>query len=514
MRRTLTIPRWLRSPVLHVAVPGVLSWLVYLHLVLAYPLPAFVARFPLTDFGRANNYTYLSLLDFIVSITSVFVLYLLACLAVRQHTRERHLFWIVIGFAVLFAVTLLVLYPITATDIFEYVFHSRILTRYGQNPLSTPPSAFKGDPFLKTVNWAVQPSPYGPLWVILTVPGSLIAANDLVVNLFMMKGLAVLFYAGCAILIGAILQRHESRRKVIGTVLFAWNPLILFEAPGNGHNGIIMMFFALLAVYLLVRKQWLWVIPALVASVLVKYVTALLLIPFLIYCLRAHNGLRARVLYLIKSGAITAVLILALALPFLAVPSGLLYEADFYSLLSIPTLAYHWIRTFQADRVARDLTFWTSSCLYILLYLASLLYLLRATRPTQLVLLGTWQMMVYLLIGSMHFQPWFVIWVIALAIWVGHAPTRRILLAFSFSALLSYAANFIWIYNYRVWERYHANIMFVMVIFVLPTLVGMLSYLWDHRLAAVWARTALGVANEFKALTRDLGNWADFTRGN
>src|SRR5512135_528626 len=368
MRIHFRLPRFFYHPVLQIMVLGTASWLVYLHLTLTYPLTTFILKYPLTDFGRANNWSLLTLGDFGASILGVFALYLLAFLVVRRHPNRRSLLWLTLAFAVLYGVTLLVIYPITATDIFEYSFHSRILTRYGQNPLTTPPIAFKGDPFLKTVNWMVQPSPYGPLWVILTVPGSLLAANDLVLNILMMKGLAVIFYLGCVVMIAAILRVQDPARKLAGTLLFAWNPLILFEAPGNGHNGIIMMFFVLLAIYMLVNRRWMWVLPILGASVLVKYVSALLLIPFLVYCVRAQTGMRNRLVFLLQTLALSGILFAILELPFFAVPTGLLDEADFYSLLAVPILVYHFLKGIHGDKMAKTLTFAASSLLYIGLY--------------------------------------------------------------------------------------------------------------------------------------------------
>jgi hypothetical protein len=471
----LTLPRWLRSPIFQIAVLGILSWLAYLDLTITYPLLTFVAKYPLTDFGRANDWSQPTLVDFVLSILGVFALYVIAWRVVRQHPRDRRLLWLVVAFGVLFAVTLLAMYTITATDVFEYIFHSRILVRYGQNPLAVPPVTFKGDPFLKNVNWALHPSPYGPLWVLLTVPGTALAGNDLILNLFLMKGLSVLFYVGCTLVVAAILQHRNPSQKVGGTLLFAWNPLVLFEAPGNGHNGIIMMFFALFAIYLLVRQRWLWVLPVLVASVLIKYITAILLLPFLIYCWRAQTDRHNRLMFLVKTCALSGLLVVIAALPFLAVPQGLLEEANFYSLLAVPTLAYNFLKGIHGDKIAKVLTIATGVTTYLVLYAISMRSLARDPRPRRLILLSAWLTTACLGIACMHFQPWFVIWPIALGIWIDHALARRVLLVFTASALLSYAANFFWIWNFRVWQTPQVNAMFVAVIFVPPLLIGVLT---------------------------------------
>ncbi len=483
---------WLRSPILHLAVLGILSWLIYLRLTLTYPLSAFVAKYPLTDFGRANNWSVPTLADFLLSIFGALALYLLAWRVVRRRPEDRRLLWLVLLFGALIAVTLLAMYPITATDVFEYVFHSRILVHYGQNPLAVPPVVFKGDPFLKTVNWAAHPSPYGPLWVILTVPGSALGGNDLLLNLYMMRGLTGLFYIACAVVIAAILRTKDREQQVGGTLLFAWNPLILFEAPGNGHNGIIMMFFALLAIYMLIKRRWVWVVPVLVASVLVKYITAILLLPFLIYCLRAQSGRRARMVYLAKTSLLAGLIVIVLALPFLSVPSGLLEEANFYSLLAVPTVAYNVLKGIHGDKIAKVLTIAGSVGSYILLYGLSLRVLAHEKRPRGLILLCTWLTVAYLGIACMHYQPWFTVWPIALGIWINHSIARRVLIVFTISAILSYAANFVWIWNIRTLQTLQVNVMFVLVIFVPPLLTGLVSKLWDARFSAAGVRSASG----------------------
>ncbi len=482
-----SLSRWARNPLVQFTLVGLLMWLAYLDLTLTYPLKTFVDKYPLTDFGRANNWSQWTLADFLFSILGAFLLYLIAWRIVSRHSQDRRLLWLALAFALLFGVTLLVMYPVSSTDIFEYVFHSRILVHYGQNPLAVPPMVFRGDPFLPTVNWQRHPSPYGPLWVLLTVPGSLIAGDDLILNLVLMKALAVIFYLGCALVIAATLRHKNPGQQIIGTLLFAWNPLVLFEAPGNGHNGIIMMFFALLSIYFLVRRQWLWVIPALVASVLIKYITAILLLPFLVYCWQAQNDRAARWRYLGRTIALTASFVGALILPFLQVPQGLLEEANFYSALAIPSLAYNYLRGIHGNDIAKILTISVCVFSYLVLYALSVRTLTREQRPHRLLVVCTWLIVAYLGIACMHFQPWFAIWPIALGIWVSHPLARRVLVVFTASALLSYAANFVWIWNYRAWQILQVNAMFVAVIFAPPLIVGLVSRIQEaHHTFARW----------------------------
>jgi hypothetical protein len=476
----LVRPSWLRHPLAQVAFLGLLSWIACLPLATRYPLGVFVARYPLTDFGRATDWSKATLMGFLWSVMGAFVLYLIAWQVARSARRQSRLVWLVIAFGVLYALTLMTMYPITATDLFDYVFYSRMLVRYGSNPLAVQPITFQNDPFFRTVIWSRQPSPYGPLWILLTVPGSLIAGNDLTLNLLLMKGLAVLFYIGCALLIWAILRHKNPEQIVPGTLLFAWNPLVLFEAAGNGHNDIIMMFFVLLSIFFLVRRRWVWVLPALLASVLVKYVTAILVLPFLIYLLQAHVGWRDRLIFLGKTTALSIALVGSIAAPFAAVPAGLVDEAHFCSLLSIPTLAFHFLKNTYGEKPAKDLILAATTVLYAVVYVISLRYLRKPQHPCRLIVLSVWLILAYLAIGSMYFQPWFVVWPIALGIWANHPHVRRVLLVFTVSALLSYALDFYWVWNFKIWQRLDVNLRYVVVIFLPPMAMGILGF-WRGR---------------------------------
>lgn len=473
----LVLPRWLSSPVLHISLLGILSWLVYLHWTLTYPLADYVARYNLTDFGRANDWRIGTLIDFMISAMVLLACCVLAWFVIRRFPHNRRLFWLVFGFAVLFSFTLLMMYPITSSDVFEYVFHSRILVHYGLNPMVVAPIAFKGDSFLKALPWGQHPSPYGPLWLLLTVPGGLIANNDFLMSLIVMKFLPLPFFLGSVLIIAAILQRMDANYRLAGTLLFAWNPPVLLEAIGNGHNDLIMMFFVLFAIYLMIRRKWVWVIPVLVASILIKWATAILVIPFLIYCWHAQPTSQARWKYLLKTSSISGALLIVLVLPFLAVPTGLLEESNFYSLLALPSVAYHFLRGIYGVNTAKVLTIGTGVLSYLAIYILSLRSLLGKLQPRHLILLSVFLILAYFGVACVHFQPWFVIWPLALGIWINHPAIRSVLLVFTCSALFSYVANFWWIWNYRVWGTLQVNVIFVLVIFTPPILIGILSRL-------------------------------------
>jgi hypothetical protein len=57
-------------------------------------------------------------------------------------TPDEHALRLVLGFGALFAVTLIFVYPITATDLYSYIAQSQVWVHYHHNPLFTPPAQF------------------------------------------------------------------------------------------------------------------------------------------------------------------------------------------------------------------------------------------------------------------------------------------------------------------------------------------------------------------------------------
>ncbi len=62
-----------------------------------------------------------------------------------------------------------------------------------------------------------------------------------------------------------------------GALYYLWNPLVLWEGAGNGHDDVVMCLPVLLAFLAWVRRWDRAVIPLLVVAALIKYVTVLLL---------------------------------------------------------------------------------------------------------------------------------------------------------------------------------------------------------------------------------------------
>ncbi len=182
----------------------------------------------------------------------------------------------------IFGLTLVLLPSLPSDDIFSYILYGRISVIHHANPFIVVPSSFPGDPFLRLVFWQGTRSVYGPAWLLLSDGVTVLAevlGGSLASYVLLFKLLGLAAHLANALLIWLILGRVAPNRQLLGTLLYAWNPLCLLEFCASAHNDAVMLTFALLGVYCLVRG---WDFGALVSfglSISVKYVM-LALLPF------------------------------------------------------------------------------------------------------------------------------------------------------------------------------------------------------------------------------------------
>jgi hypothetical protein len=371
---------------------------------------------------------------------------------------------VVAGGGLLFSATLIFMYPIGAADLFDQIFRARELAVYGQNPFLVPPSnlRFAHDPFRAFVgSWADTTSPYGPVWETLAALTAKLAGDDLWRNLIAFKALVIAAYAAAAGLIYAALRRVRPGWAARGLLLFAWNPLVLWETAGNGHNDMVMVAFMLLALYLLARggRMALLAPAALALAALCKFVPALLLPALLaaIWQLRTHNlsitpfreegddspsasgmgvgELGQSLAAVLASAAGFALVIVLCYAPFWGGMQtvGALARTDLFT-ASIPNALKDWLSVSldlgdaQAARLVRAAVMVVvgTSAIMVAAWL-----LIWPRRTQERMVLAAYRacyavLFVYLVAGTLWFQPWYQSWLVALTpLAARHALSKR-----------------------------------------------------------------------------------------
>lgn len=258
----------------------------------------------------------------------VFVLYILA-------SRQISLFQVspklILGFAVLFNLTLVFILPVASDDVFSYISESRVVSKYRSNPYYIPYDEFKDDILyskIKTV-WSKDVTNYGPLFTVFGTALSFIGGDNLLLNVYLFKTAFVVFNLLVAWLV------YKVTKSKVSLVLYSWNPLILFEISLNAHNDILMVMFFVLSLYFLFKdnslKSHLISGVLLILSVLVKYFTAIFIPFYLVFSLVTLRNKLEKIKFLILSvfcGLLTVVLIF---FPFWKSPAILSGALGIYS---------------------------------------------------------------------------------------------------------------------------------------------------------------------------------------
>ena len=347
-----------------------------------------------------------------------------------QGADRRHL-TLALGGAAILGATLVLLPSLPSDDVFSYVLYGRISAVHGANPLVTVPSAFPHDPFLTLVFWRGTRSVYGPAWLLFSdglTHLALALGGRLPTYILLFKLTGWLAHLANAALIWSILGVIAPRRRLLGTLLYAWNPLCLLEFCASAHNDAVMLTFALVGVYCLVRG---WELPALAAfglSISIKYVFLALLPLYLVYVARQaldrHEPARRVAGAIAWQLAVVLGVVALTALPFWAGPQTLgsiLYSPPAQQLDNSLLEALQWpLRSLaQALGISRgaaaSLVQTALKVAGLLLFFGIWLWHLRRVRDFASMLHAwAWVLFWYTVVASGWFWPWYVTWVVAL----------------------------------------------------------------------------------------------------
>lgn len=373
---------------------------------------------------------------------------LIVALVIRRATAGSWKWlWFFLGGTLLFGVTLLFLPRLFSDDVFTYMFSGRILAIYKADPMNTIPLQFPEDPYLIwVINGPETTNIFGPLWLsIAALLASL--SNSPVITLLLFKGLALLSHLLNCLLVWAILGKLSPGRQVLGTLLYAWNPLILIELAGSGHSEGVLLTLLLLVIWLHLQKGGpLSHIGSLIVFGLAVSVNliALLLAPLYLWFVVRSQRLISRAL-LAFSWRFLVLLIpfIAIMLPywrgsstFFAITSAIDMEHFVHSPAGLLALGMRWFfqavalwwnfPSFLQPITAADMTLRSSATfIFILIYLHT--FSLVRSAPLSLAnpqsdpdervpgfdaLLRAWAWAIfwYLILVSGWFWPWYVLW--------------------------------------------------------------------------------------------------------
>lgn len=190
----------------------------------------------------------LSFSIFVFLIICLFVCYgFFLKLALQKKIAKGKILFLVL----LSGIILFFSYSAFSSDIFNYMFDARIVTKYHLNPYEYKALDFSGDLWLRFMRWTHRTYPYGPLWLILTVPISFLGAEKFVPTFFLFKLFFLFSHFINTFLIYKIVKTTNKNHALFAAVFYGLNPLILVESVVSPHNDSVMLLFLLLSFYML-----------------------------------------------------------------------------------------------------------------------------------------------------------------------------------------------------------------------------------------------------------------------
>lgn len=397
----------------------------------------------------------------------------------RGQADGRGALVVVLLFAALYQVTVLVMPGLFSQDIFGYLEYGQIPAVHGLNPYIWPPSSFAHDALLPWVApiWRTLPSPYGPVWTDLSWALAhplwerpivdQVMAYKLLANVLHGLTLGLVWW-----LVGRLQPGSTRPARLAAFTVFAWNPLVLFESPGNGHNDALMVFLLLLGlVPLLVRvrasagqgqrprlrdPRYPLAVVLFTLSGLVKYLSGVVGPLLVLVWARQMGTWRARVGAAVVAGALALVVGAGLFAPWLELPDSLdpllsqtggsLYANTVPDVVALTVADQVLVPRGATLRSARATARgWVKIAVdaVAVAYLACELWQLwRASEPgghaavTALARSATRLLMVVILLVSIWVQTWYYILPLALAALLGwRSLLTRVVVAYTLTAL-------------------------------------------------------------------------------
>jgi alpha-1,6-mannosyltransferase len=191
----------------------------------------------------------------------------------RLPALNRGSVWLVLGFAILFRLTVLVAPPYQSEDVYRYLWDARVaslgISPYAHAPQAPELEKIRDGQIYPMINSKPYITAYPPIsQLMFRLSFTLFGANVIA-----MKAIFGLFEFLALLVAWRLLVLWKQSLQPL--LLVAWHPFFVFEFSNSGHTDSVMMFLALLSIYLLSRRRNAWAMACYAGTVLAKLHPAL-----------------------------------------------------------------------------------------------------------------------------------------------------------------------------------------------------------------------------------------------
>jgi Gpi18-like mannosyltransferase len=138
------------------------------------------------------------------------------------------------------------------------------------------------------------------------------------VAVVLVKALMAAATAGCALIIYRLVKEVRPDAALLASMAYWWNPTVLIEAAGEGHNDPLMALLMLLTIWCTMRQRFMAGALALTAGALIKYVPVLFAPALAVYQWRSTADRRLLASKMVATAACCVVITTVAFVPFWA----------------------------------------------------------------------------------------------------------------------------------------------------------------------------------------------------
>jgi hypothetical protein len=317
-----------------------------------------------------------------------------------------------------------------------------------------------------------------------------LAGDGIITNILAFKILPGIFHLTSIAVVVSFLHRIQPQHALSGALLLGWNPIVLYETWGNGHNDIAMIFWVLLAALLISQKQYSLGTLSLVAGTLIKFIPALLIPAAMLIGYHSFENFKSRFWFFVKTSLAGAFLIMIAYAPFWnGMATFSLGRRMQMFTTSISAVMYRILKPALGCSEAAHLVSLSALGLLAIFTLIQTLRVQKQESTTDFLQTAFNILTFYLLVTCLWFQQWYGIWLISLAPLLP-VPSRRFALVFGFWVLskqLVFVQLIIPAMSHKPETVIWLEPLLALIVLGVPWIYALLDWRTSRRLKAAYA---------------------------
>ena len=353
------------------------------------------------------------MLLYVISTVLLFWIYA-AVLSMAREGWLNHKRALQCSFAVPVIVNLILLarLPLQSQDVLSYLAHGFLGEFPGHNPIVATTDDALDTPLgsrLLEYGWHTvpNPSPYGILWTHVEVAIAQFWGTSIWGAVLSFKALSLSASLVTAYLIWFVVGRTRPQLQIWATLAYLWNPLVLVEFAGEGHNDSVMIALSIAAVAAALTGRAGTSVTLLLLGAMAKYICVLFAPAQLTYVWRHRQGAARLALLLATALAASVTIAVTLYWPYWVGPQSFVgimnrtQAGNAYSLFGI-------VRSALAHTPIKPISGPVASIFVSLPLVVLVTYSgARVKTPNDLARACTWASLGFVLMTAPDYWPWY-----------------------------------------------------------------------------------------------------------